>query len=76
MMRGSRQRAALNDVPPQHELMPYVEQLQTNLTLAARAIVQLERRVKRLEKQVSDEPVTRSTWRSGRKAASWGRSRH
>ena len=76
MMRGSRQRAALNDVPPQHELMPYVEQHQTNLTLAARAIVQLDRRVKRLEKQVSEEPMTRSTWRSVPKGSSWGRGRH
>ena len=76
MMRGSRHGAAPYEAPPQHDLMPYVEQLQTNLTLAARAIVQLDRRVKRLEQQVSEEPAARSTRRPGRKASSWGRGRH
>ena len=76
MMRGSRHGAAPYEAPPQHDLMPYVEQLQTNLTLAARAIVQLDRRVQRLEKQVSEETMTRSKWRSVPKGSSWGRGRH
>jgi len=51
----------------------YIEQLQSNLTVMARAVVQLDKRLRRLESQVDHliQPKENNSWR--RKGESWGR---
>ena len=75
MMRATQLRAASLFEATPHDFVPYLEQLHSNLTRVARAIVQLDKRLKRLEEQVGDlieaEPAG---WRHP-KAASWGRRR-
>ena len=56
------------------DLMPYMEQLQTSLTLMARAVLQLDKRVTHLESQVAHIVRAKedNSWRHSN-GASWGR---
>ena len=75
MMRGTQLPAAsLFEVTP-HDLAPYLEQLHGNLTRVARAIVQLDKRLKHLEKQVGELIEAEPAGWGHPKAGSWGRRR-
>lgn len=57
------------------DLTPYIDQLQSSLTLIARAIAQLDKRIAGLEKRVAEEEVIeaeRNSWHRSN-AKPWGR---
>ena len=72
MMRGTRLHPVQYDEAPVDPTQ-YLERLQSSLTILARAVVQLDKRLRRLESQVDPliQPREDNSWR--RKGESWRR---
>jgi hypothetical protein len=72
MMRGTRLHPVQCDEAPVDPTQ-YLERLQSSLTILARAVVQLDKRLRRLESQVDPliQPREDNSWR--RKGESWRR---
>ena len=71
MMRGTQLHPVQYDEVPLDPTQ-HLERLQSSLTILARAVVQLDKRLSRLESQVEHliQPKEDNSWR--RKGESWG----
>ena len=71
MMRGTQLHPVQYDEAPLDPTQ-HLERLQSSLTILARAVVQLDKRLSRLESQVDHliQPKEDNSWR--RKGESWG----